>query len=154
MECQFAQCLRCKDEDKFVNGSSEDDQPEMSEVSEMAEVSRLIDIIISSLYSDQQVLLREDRTLRIGRSFHSVLDDSYFSHFKDLEIKVEHDPDAKTVSIIDSGIGMSKADLINNLGKLLRGHGRWILRPLPDATLRSLCFTGSLGPVTCNDDSL
>merc|ERR1711920_672232 len=44
--------------------------------------------------------------------FHSVQDD--------LEIKVEHDADAKTISIIDSGIGMSKADLINNLGTVAK----------------------------------
>ena len=74
-----------------------------------------------------------------------MVDDSYLGHFKDLEINVEHDPDAKTVSIIDSGIGMSKADLINNLGKLPRGHGPWIWRQPPDCTLRSLCSTGSLG---------
>merc|ERR1712100_613334 len=35
---------------------------------------------------------------------------------QDLEIKVEHDPETKTISIIDTGVGMSKADLINNLG--------------------------------------
>merc|ERR1711920_821771 len=39
---------------------------------------------------------------------------------KDLEIKMEHDADAKTISIVDSGIGMSKADLINNLGTVAK----------------------------------
>merc|ERR1712151_1012910 len=39
---------------------------------------------------------------------------------KDLEVKIEHDPDAKTISLIDTGIGMTKADLINNLGTVAK----------------------------------
>merc|ERR1712048_257384 len=39
---------------------------------------------------------------------------------QDLEIKMEHDADAKTISIVDSGVGMSKADLINNLGTVAK----------------------------------
>merc|ERR1711966_210706 len=39
---------------------------------------------------------------------------------KDLEVKVEHDADAKTISIIDTGVGMTKADLINNLGTVAK----------------------------------
>merc|ERR1712141_978631 len=39
---------------------------------------------------------------------------------KDLEVKLEHDHDAKTISIVDTGIGMSKADLINNLGTVAK----------------------------------
>merc|ERR1712093_784191 len=89
-----------------------------------AEVSRLMDIIINSLYTDKQVFLRElisnaADALEKAR-FHSVQDEAYLGDTKDLEVKVEHDPEAKTISIIDSGIGMSKADLINNLGTVAK----------------------------------
>merc|ERR1712113_464146 len=38
----------------------------------------------------------------------------------DLEVKIEFDGDAKTISLIDTGVGMSKADLINNLGTVAK----------------------------------
>merc|ERR1719426_629516 len=89
-----------------------------------AEVSRLMDIIINSLYTDKQVFLRElisnaADALEKAR-FHSVADESFLGDTKDLEVKIEHDPDAKTISIIDSGVGMTKADLINNLGTVAK----------------------------------
>merc|ERR1712241_962926 len=75
-------------------------------------------------YTDKQVFLRElisnaADALEKAR-FHSVLDESFLGENKDLEIKLEHDPDAKTISIVDTGIGMSKADLINNLGTVAK----------------------------------
>merc|ERR1712050_362092 len=87
-------------------------------------VNRLMDIIINSLYTDKQVFLRElisnaADALEKAR-FHSVQDESYLGETKDLELKIEHDPDAKTISIIDTGIGMTKADLINNLGTVAK----------------------------------
>merc|ERR1719426_428059 len=89
-----------------------------------AEVSRLMDIIINSLYTDKQVFLRElvsnaADALEKAR-FHSVADESFLGDTKDLEVKIEHDPEAKTISIIDSGVGMTKADLINNLGTVAK----------------------------------
>merc|ERR1719421_1177967 len=89
-----------------------------------AEVNRLMDIIINSLYTDKQVFLRElisnsADALEKAR-FHSVQDESYLGETKDLEIKIEYDADAKTISIVDTGIGMSKADLINNLGTVAK----------------------------------
>merc|ERR1712032_1073571 len=47
-------------------------------------------------------------------------DETFLGDTKDLEIKMEHDADAKTISIVDSGVGMSKADLINNLGTVAK----------------------------------
>jgi len=116
------------DEEKVVDGFSEADRAKMSEGSEkhefQAEVNRLMDIIINSLYTDKQVFLRElisnaADALEKAR-FHSVQDETFLGDTKDLEVKVEHDPDAKTISIIDTGIGMTKADLINNLGTVAK----------------------------------
>merc|ERR1711959_293789 len=115
-------------EDKVADGFSESDRAAMAEGSEkhefQAEVSRLMDIIINSLYTDKQVFLRElisnaADALEKAR-FHSVQDESFLGDTKDLEEKVEHDPDAKTISIIDTGIGMTKADLINDLGTVAK----------------------------------
>merc|ERR1712093_474914 len=116
------------DEEKVVDGFSETDRARMTESPEkhefQAEVNRLMDIIINSLYTDKQVFLRElisnaADALEKAR-FHSVQDESFLGDTKDLEVKIEHDADAKTISIIDTGIGMSKADLINNLGTVAK----------------------------------
>merc|ERR1712194_629549 len=115
-------------EEKTVDGFSETDRASMSEGVEkhefQAEVSRLMDIIINSLYTDKQVFLRElvsnaADALEKAR-FHSVQDESFLGDSKDLEVKIEHDADAKTITIIDTGLGMTKADLINNLGTVAK----------------------------------
>ncbi|CAE7034940.1 unnamed protein product [Symbiodinium natans] len=117
-----------EDADKVVDGFSDTDRAKMAEGSEkhefQAEVNRLMDIIINSLYTDKQVFLRElisnaADALEKAR-FHSVQDETFLGDTKDLEVKIEHDPDAKTISIIDTGVGMSKADLINNLGTVAK----------------------------------
>jgi len=115
-------------EAKIVDGFSEDDLSKMAEGTEkhefQAEVSRLMDIIINSLYTDKNVFLRElisnaADALEKAR-FHSVQDESFLGDTKDMEIKIEHDPEGKTLTIIDTGVGMSKADLINNLGTVAK----------------------------------
>merc|ERR1719172_497678 len=112
----------------------------MSEGSEkhefQAEVNRLMDIIINSLYTDKQVFLRElisnsADALEKAR-FHSVQDESYLGETKDLEVKIEYDADAKTISIVDTGIGMTKADLINNLGTVAKSGTTNFLEAMAD----------------------
>jgi heat shock protein beta len=89
-----------------------------------AEVSRLMDIIINSLYTERQVFLRElvsNSADAIEKArFLSVEDQNYLSKNPDLDVKVEFDSDAQTIAITDSGVGMTKADLINNLGTVAK----------------------------------
>ncbi|CAD7963526.1 unnamed protein product [Amoebophrya sp. A25] len=111
-----------------VDGFSKEELEKMESSGEkhefQAEVSRLMDIIINSLYTDKQVFLRElisnaADALEKTR-FLSVQDAAFLGDTKDLEIKIEFDPEAKTLSITDTGVGMTKADLINNLGTVAK----------------------------------
>lgn len=89
-----------------------------------AEVSRLMDIIINSLYTERQVFLRElvsNSADAIEKArFLSTSDLEYLKKNPDLDVKVEFDSDAQTIAITDSGVGMTKADLINNLGTVAK----------------------------------
>merc|ERR1712193_354487 len=99
-----------KTEEKSIDGFSDADRAKMTDSSEkhefQAEVSRLMDIIINSLYTDKNVFLRElisnaADALEKAR-FHSVQDESFLGDTKDLEVKIEHYPEAKTISIVDT----------------------------------------------------
>jgi len=89
-----------------------------------AEVNRLMDIIINSLYKSKDIFLRElisnasDALDKIR--FLSVSDEAALDAKKELEIKIRFDKDARTLTITDSGVGMTKADLINNLGTVAK----------------------------------
>ena len=77
-----------------------------------AEVGRLMDIIINSLYTHKEVFLREiisnaaDALDKIR--FLSVQDPEVLTNQPELSIKIEFDDKAKTLSVIDTGIGMTK----------------------------------------------
>merc|ERR1719310_1927547 len=88
-----------KTDAKVVDGFSEEDRTKMAEGSEkhefQAEVNRLMDIIINSLYTDKQVFLRElisnaANALEKAR-FHGVQDETFLGDTKDLEVKLEYD---------------------------------------------------------------
>ena len=89
-----------------------------------ADVSRLMDIIINSLYTKKEVFIRElisnasDALDKVR--FIAVSDPDYLGDTTELEIMIDFDHDAKTISITDTGVGMSKAELIKNLGTVAK----------------------------------
>merc|ERR1719335_1618425 len=89
-----------------------------------AEVSRLMDIIINSLYGSKDIFLREllsnaGDALEKAR-FGSIADPSYLGENKELRMRIEIDDKAKTLSITDTGCGMTKQELIDNLGTVAK----------------------------------
>ena len=88
------------------------------------EVRQLLHLMIHSLYSNKEIFLRElisnasdaaDK-LRFEALAHAEL----LEGDPDLEIRVVHDQDAGSISIVDNGIGMSRDELIDNLGTIAR----------------------------------
>jgi HSP90 family molecular chaperone len=89
-----------------------------------ADVARLMDIVINSLYTKKDVFIREiisnaSDALDKAR-FISVQKPDFLGDFSDLEIKIDFDNDAKSISITDTGVGMTKDELVKNLGTVAR----------------------------------
>merc|ERR1712023_401663 len=103
-----------------------------------AEVSRLMDIIINSLYKRKEIFLREiisnasDALDKIR--FLSIADPSVLGEgdTAKLDITIQGDKNADTVSITDRGVGMTKQDLINNLGTIAKSGTSSFLEKLKE----------------------
>ena len=102
-----------------------DDRTEKHEFS--AEVGRLLDLVVHALYSDREIFVRElvanaaDATDR--RRFEALTDAS-LTPPEDAAIRITPDKDARTITIADAGVGMSKAELTQNLGTIARSGTR------------------------------
>jgi len=102
--------------------TAEDAKPVGEQFQFQADVNKLMDIIINSLYSKKEIFLRElisngsdalDKTRFMSLTDPSVLGEGETAK---LEMKLIADKDKKTLTLIDRGCGMSKDDLINQLG--------------------------------------
>merc|ERR1719361_2225526 len=89
-----------------------------------AEVSRLMEIIIHSLYTDRSIFMRElisnsnDALDKIR--YKSLTDKSQLGDNAELDVRIKVDKDSRTVTITDSGIGMTGQELRENLGTVAK----------------------------------
>src|SRR5579871_4012542 len=89
-----------------------------------AEVKQLLDLMIHSLYSNKEIFLRElisNASDAIDRLRFAVLSDpALFEHDTELEIHVAYDKDARTITVTDNGIGMSRSEVVENIGTIAK----------------------------------
>lgn len=102
-----------------------------------AEVSRLLDLIVHSLYSHKEVFLRElvsnasDALDKLR--FLSVTDSSLLGNGGELEIRIKADKENGTITLIDTGIGMTKEELVDCLGTIAQSGTAKFLKALRDS---------------------
>jgi len=87
-----------------------------------AEVGKILQLMIHSLYTNKDIFLRELISNSSDASdklrYMAVTDQSILENDSDFSILVKTDPKNKTISVIDNGIGMNRDDLIKNIGTI------------------------------------
>jgi len=113
------------------------------------EVSRLLHLIIHSLYSNREIFLRElvsnasDALDKL--KYLTVADEKYKSINFEPRIDISFNKEAKTLTVCDNGIGMNEADLIDSLGTIARSGTRAFLEKLAEDAKKDSNLIGQFG---------
>jgi len=115
-----------------------------------AEVKQLLDIVVNSLYADREIFLRElisnsaDALEKIR--YESVVNKEVVD--KDvlpLEISIELDDKEHTITVTDTGIGMTSDELVENLGTIAHSGSKKFIQQLNDSDKKDLNLIGQFG---------
>jgi molecular chaperone HtpG len=114
-----------------------------------AEVKQLLQLMIHSLYSNKEIFLRElisnasDAADKLR--FEAINNDALYGDDHELKIKVAFDKDAKTVTISDNGIGMSRDEVISHLGTIAKSGTKEFFSKLSGDQQADAALIGQFG---------
>lgn len=114
-----------------------------------AEVRQLLDLMIHSLYSNKEIFLRElisnasDAVDRLR--FAALSDESLYENDTDFKIRVSYDKDARTITVSDNGIGMSRAEVVENIGTIAKSGTREFFQSLTGDQQKDASLIGQFG---------
>jgi molecular chaperone HtpG len=114
-----------------------------------AEVKQLLQLMIHSLYSNKEIFLRElvsnasDAADKLR--FEALSNTSLYESDPDLRIRIAFDKTARTVSISDNGIGMSKEEVISNIGTIAKSGTREFFKALTGDQAKDARLIGQFG---------
>jgi len=114
-----------------------------------AEISQLLDIVTHSLYTQKEIFIRElvsNASDALEKLRHTQLTEKdIFDDQLTLEINVTTDDKAKTITIQDFGIGMTRAELVENLGTIAHSGSKAFLKALGEGGAKNSNLIGQFG---------
>ena len=114
-----------------------------------AEVKQLLNLMIHSLYSNKEIFLRElisnasDAADKLR--FEALSDNALYGSDADLRIRVSFDKAARTVTVSDNGIGMSRDEVVRNIGTIAKSGTREFFQALTGDQAKDARLIGQFG---------
>jgi len=114
-----------------------------------AEVKQLLELMIHSLYSNKEIFLRElvsnasDAADKLR--FEAMADGALYEADPELRIRIAYDKPARTVTVADNGIGMSRDEVVANIGTIARSGTREFFKSLTGDQAKDARLIGQFG---------
>jgi len=114
-----------------------------------AEVKKMLDIVIHSLYTEKDIFLRElvsNSADALEKFRHqSLIEKEVFDDHLSLEVNIDCDDKEHVLTITDTGIGMTRDELVDNLGTIAHSGSRTFLTRLDEAAQKDVSLIGQFG---------
>ena len=113
------------------------------------EVKQLLQLMIHSLYSNKEIFLRElisnasDACDKLR--FEALANDTLYEGDTELRIRIDFDKEARTVTVTDTGVGMTRDDVVDNIGTIAKSGTRQFFESLTGDQARDSQLIGQFG---------